>query len=97
MPDKDWGRKRVAGMMRGSDGLPVAFHDLDADHFPFLIQLHDEVSGDLVFEQTVHGPGAVKIPGYPDRPISSTVTVLRTGRVVVTKSDGATHVYDTPE
>jgi hypothetical protein len=46
--------------------LPVAFHNLPADHFPFVIEfigLHSRVQHETI---TVDGPGAVRIPGMAE-------------------------------
>lgn len=84
----DWASERVGKLLKGSDGRPVAFRDLDSEDFPFLIQGHDEDTGDLVWAQTVHGPGALEVPGFAPRKVTITMTMLRTRRTVVTTSDG---------
>lgn len=46
------------------DGRPVAFHDLPQSAFPFRVEAYDD-DGNLVWEQTVDGPGAVEVPASP--------------------------------
>ncbi len=65
-----------------------AFHDVDADTFPFKVETHDEATGELLWEQTVHGPGAIKVPGFHPRKVQCTVIYLRSGMKVVTNSQG---------
>ena len=40
--------------------IPVAFHDLPADNFPFVIT--GLVDGEPVWEQEVTEPGSVRVP-----------------------------------
>jgi hypothetical protein len=42
---------------------PVMFRDLPAEAFPFIIELLDEGTREVVWSVTVDGPGMIAVPG----------------------------------
>lgn len=73
-----------------TDG-PVAFSDFKPEQFPFRARLIREEDGEVVFEQIVHGPGALRIPGQSERgdhrPVTAELT-FASGQQVQCNSDG---------
>lgn len=68
-------------------GKPAQFHDLPADAFPFHIVTighNDEV----LWEQTVEGPCALEVPGFPGAVKLVRVTYAN-GRVGESYTEGA--------
>lgn len=50
-----------------------AFVELTPDDFPFTVKLTDEDTGEVVWESTITGAGALKVPGFHPRKISTTI------------------------
>jgi hypothetical protein len=50
-----------------------AFVNMSPEEFPFTVQLHDEGSGELVYEEVIWGAGALKVPGFHPRKIATTI------------------------
>lgn len=42
---------------------PYVFQDIPADHFPVHTQFEDSKTGEVFFEDTMEGPGALEVPG----------------------------------
>jgi hypothetical protein len=74
---------------------PVTHTTLGADEFPFTIQLHAEDNGELLWETVVTGAGALKIPGFHPRKVSTTI-IDKDGRWSVMTSAGGQFV-DQPD
>jgi hypothetical protein len=52
---------------------PTVKHTVDAEVFPFTIQVHDERTGELLWEHICHGPEEIEVPGFYPHPVSVTV------------------------
>lgn len=66
--------------------IGVSFVEFQPEDFPFTVQLHDEETGELLWEATVDGAGAMKVPGYHPRKVRTTV-IDRNGLRAVMNSD----------
>ncbi len=44
-----------------SDGNPIAFHEVSESVFPMTVEIL--LDGEVIWSQTVEGPGALRIPG----------------------------------
>lgn len=76
------------------DGVPVAFHDLPADAFPFDVVLVDEDTDEVLWQFTVEGPGAIEVPGFGGEGRKVTAIVNYPEIVHVTTADGRTTTYE---
>jgi hypothetical protein len=47
--------------------MPIFHHKIDPDDLPFRLEVHDEATGELLWEADVTGPGALKIPGFSQK------------------------------
>lgn len=56
-----------------TNDLPVAFHDLPAELFPFTVEYLDADSKQVVESTTVEGPGAIQIPGKEALGVRATI------------------------
>lgn len=90
----DWARDRIARMDKESDGRPVAFVGFSEEAFPIHMEVFDDATGELLWEQTVDGSGAVEVPGQR-RPVRTRVTYLGTGRRVTVGPDGQVIALET--
>lgn len=79
MPGRIVGR-RLAGLLMGR--VMDVFHELQPEAFPFLVELLDEVSGELRWSQNVTGPGGLRVPSKHQ------INDGRTLRVRITFGDG---------
>lgn len=84
----DWTGRRVADLPRDSFGRPYAFRDLPADQLPLMIQVHDEVNRELLWQIVIAGPCALSVPSFAPRTVRVTTTVLATGETTIVDSQG---------
>jgi hypothetical protein len=47
---------------------PALFYDFSLDEFPFTVSMHDPGTGEILWEQTVTGPGVLDVQGQ-GRPV----------------------------
>ena len=85
-----------------SDGKPIAFGDLPADAFPFMVRYlredgHDLGKGPMVGWCVVDGPMVMEVPGFGSQfPVSCQILYANGTSVLIT-SDGTDYYAPMPE
>lgn len=74
--------------------LPIAYHELPAGMFPLTVEIFDEVTGELVYNITVDGPGLLQIPGKEPEDNPRLVAMTYGGFTTLTFADGATMTFE---
>jgi hypothetical protein len=73
--------------------LPSAHLDLPVEEYPLILEIFNEVTGELVFEAVADGPGAIHIPGKDPEDDPRMIALTYGGATTLCFSNGETKTF----